>query len=259
VQAFVDTRRPIDAIVRAPGSGRRGRKNDVRRARRGGFAPRIERGAREIRTFLHDWYLPYARGRWGDSFATLGADWMRQAERFCWVIWAVRGDERVAGTLVEPQGGTLRSIALGVRDERERQDAFAALKYFLLEHAATAGFRRVRMGGSRPVLSDPPLAFKLKWGGVIEPIRQWDYLAFYADGGSAATAAWLSAHAPIAEIDGRYFAITGAGERRPTDPQPRPEYGLAGIVHAGPGGFAVQRWETGSRLADDEGIRSATP
>jgi hypothetical protein len=235
VQAFVDTRRSFDAIVRASRSGRKGRKNDVRRAR--GFEPRVGRGAAEVRRFLNEWYLPFASARWGAGFASLGRDFMRQAERFCEVLWILRDGERVAGVLLEPQGRTLRSLALGVRDERERPHAFSAVQVFTLEHAVASGYTRLRLGGSRPVLSDPPLRFKLKWGGTLDHVLQWDYLALRIDGARAATRSLLAAHPIVAEIDGRFFVVTRADSAGHVS---RPEWGIAGVATPCDSGFDVR-------------------
>ena len=41
-------------------------------------------------TFLRELYEPVAKARWGASYVSLPQAWMRQARRFCQVLWIER-------------------------------------------------------------------------------------------------------------------------------------------------------------------------
>src|SRR4029434_8721384 len=82
--------RALPPLARAPraerplaarGGARRSRQSDLRRIRRAGLRPAIERGAAAVRGFLRDWYEPYVHARWGETCVDLADDDRRHAER----------------------------------------------------------------------------------------------------------------------------------------------------------------------------------
>ena len=226
VQTSLDTRRPAEAIAEGERSGRNSRKNDIRRTRRSGFRPVLVRSPAEVLHFFEAWWRPFVEARFGAELVAFSTDWARQMARVCDVMWIERDGIRLGGSLLEPRGRELRNVAFGVRDpEVVRDGVLTACYWFMIEHAVRGGYASLQLGSSRPVLSDGVLRHKLKWGGVLTPVRQWDYFALGVAPGSAAARAVLAAHPLVAEHGGRFFAVTSgeAGTLHPT-------FGLSGML-----------------------------
>jgi hypothetical protein len=200
----------VDATLAASRYGRRSRLSDLRRIRRADLAPAIVRDAAEITAFLHDWYLPFVHARWRESCVGLDAGWMQRAPRYCELLWVMRGSQRLAGLLLEPQGDTLRMIVVGMTDAScVRDGALAAVYYFAIGEAVRRRKRLLRTGGTRPVLGDRVLEFKRKWGAGIRRARQQDYLAVGFREWSPTVRALFTRHPVVVETsrDG-FFALT---------------------------------------------------
>jgi hypothetical protein len=232
--AALDTRRSLDAIVEGERSGRSSRKNDVRRTEKAGFRPVLARGPAELRHFFEEWCHPFIQRRFGAGVILMNDDWMRQMARVCEVMWIERGGARVGAALLEPRGGELRNLAFGVRDPvLVREGVLSACYWFMIERAVREGYAALWLGGSRPVLSDGVLRHKLKWGGVLRPIRQWEYVALSVDPQNATARAILAAHPLVAE-DRDGFVAVASGDTSAI----HGSFGLARILAAGEAGWA---------------------
>jgi hypothetical protein len=215
VPSWLDTGLPIAesvAATLAQPAGHRSRQSDLRRIRRAALHPLVVRDATAVREFLHAWYLPYVQARWGDTCVAPDAAWRRRVERYCEVLWVMRGAERVAGLLLESQGPALRMVVVGMTDAAHRRDgALPAAYYFAIEEAVRRGRRRLRTGGTRPVLSDGVLEFKRKWGAQLSPMRQLAYLGVGCAEWSPTVRALLARHPLVVEASGGEFvALTDA-------------------------------------------------
>ena len=225
VQASLDTRRSLDAIVEGERSGRSSRKNDIRRARKAGFGAVLAHGPAEVRHFMDEWCNPFVRARYGAGVIRMDEHWVRQMGRVCSVMWIERDGRRVGGALLEPRGREIRNLAFGVRDPAAvSEGVLSACYWFMIEHAVREGYDALQLGSSRPVLSDGVLRHKLKWGGVLVPAHQWDYFAVGIDRGSDAVRALLAAHPLITEDAGGLVAVT-SGDAAPCPPA----FGLADV------------------------------
>jgi hypothetical protein len=231
VEATIDTRGSLKDVL-ARTARPRTLKSDLKKLEREGLAARLGAGD-DVATFLRELYEPVAKARWGASYVPLPQAWMRQARRFCQVLWIERGGERLGGALLEPRGRELRDVAVGLRDAEDPHGIRAAQYYFAIQHAIDAGYERLNVGGSRPVLSDGVLRTKLKWGAVLTPILQWDYLALALPRGRQALRGFLGQHPLVAEMDGRLYAVVESAGADGTAP------GLAGVIVPGTGGWAT--------------------
>jgi hypothetical protein len=238
VETHIDTRGSL-ADVLARGTRRRTLKSDLRRIERDRLEARLGWGD-DVTVFLRELYEPVARARWGASYVSLPESWMRQAPRFCRVLWIEREGERLGGALLEPRGRELRDVAVGLRDAEDPHGIRAAQYYFAIRHAIEAGYQRLGLGGCRPVLSDGVLRTKLKWGAVLTPIVQWDYLALALPRGPEALRGFLTQHSLVAEMDGRLYAVADSAARRPALP------GLAGVIMPSTAGWARHTLQPGS-------------
>ena len=242
VQSVLDTRRPLEEIIRGERSGRKSRKNDVRKIMHDGLEARLTRDPEEVRVLLHDWQ-DALRGRFGTEYSGHSADWMRQAQRFCEVLWVERAGERLGGVLLEPRGDVLRMGVFGLRDAAQaREGLLTASYYFSIDQAVTRGFRELDLGGTRPVLSDGVLTHKRKWGACLRPVRQWEYVALRADVTHPAVRALVSAHPLIAEAEGRLYAVIDPDALRapvaPSVTSMLAHGGLSGALQLTPAGGA---------------------
>lgn len=235
VDMFIDTRGTLEDVLTRSPVGRRTLKSDLRRIAREGLEPRLGSGD-DVSIFLRELYEPYTRARWDTSYVPAPPSWVRQAPRFCQVLWIERHGERVGGALLEPRGHELRDVAVGVREQDDPYGVRAAQYYFAIQHEITHGYRRLALGGCRPVLSDGVVRTKRKWGAVLTPTLQWDYLALALPRGLGALRGFLTAHPLVAEMDGRLYAVVDpAAKERPDVP------GLAGFIVPGTAGWATHR------------------
>lgn len=235
VQTSLDTRRSPDAIAEGQRSGRSSRKNDIRRTRKAGFRAVLASGPAEVQHFFEEWCLPFTRARFGAGMIAMGRDWVRQTARACAVLWIERDGTRVGGALLEPRGRQLRNLAFGVRDPAAVRDGVLSACYWLMiEHAVREGYDALQLGSSRPLLSDGVLRHKLKWGGVLTPVRQWDYFAVGVARGNEPARAVLAAHPLIAEDANGFVAVTTG------DPAAiYPTFGVSAVLVPASGGWAT--------------------
>jgi hypothetical protein len=235
VDTYIDTRGTLDDVLTRSPVGRRTLKSDLRRIAREGLEPRLGSGD-DVTAFLRELYEPFTRARWNTSYVPLPPSWVRQAPRFCQVLWIERGGERVGGALLEPRGTELRDVAVGVRDRDDPYGVRAAQYYFAIRHAIAHGYRQLALGGSRPVLSDGVVRTKRKWGAVLTPTLQWDYLALALPRGPEALRGFLTAHPLVAEMDGRLYAVVDPATKE------RPDVaGIAGFMVPSSAGWATHR------------------
>jgi hypothetical protein len=246
VPAWLDTgirlATSVDATLDGLPYGRSSRQSDLRRIRRAGLRAELRHDAGDIRTFLREWYLPFVHARWGDTCVDLDHGWMHRAERFCELLWVLRGDERIAGVLIESQGPTMRMVVLGMQQPDQRRDgALAAAYYFSIVEAVRRGQHLIRTGGVRPVLGDGVLEFKRKWGAGIRPAHQLDHLALAFRFWSPTIRALFAEHPVVVETtSGEYLALTDATAASPTVDGRFEVEGLAGILAPDDAG-ALQR------------------
>jgi hypothetical protein len=212
--SWLDTGIPLAASVEATFAaqpqGRRSRESDLRRIRRAGYEAAIVRDPGDVREFLRDWYRPYVHQRWGETCVELDAGWRRRAERYCEVLWVMRGAERAAGVLLEEQRTELRMVVVGMIDAAERREgALAAAYWFAVGEAVRRGRCWLRTGGTRPVLSDGVLDFKRKWGAHVRRVRQDAYLALRCPAWTPALRALVARHPLVTEAeDGEFLVCT---------------------------------------------------
>jgi hypothetical protein len=237
--SWLDTGIPIGPTVEdtlaAQACGRRSRQSDLRRIRRAGLRPAIERGAAAVRGFLRDWYEPYVHARWGETCVDLADDDRRHAERDGEILWVMHDRDCAAGVLLEEQGDALRMVVIGMVDAAwRREGALAAAYYFAIEEAVRRGRRWLRTGGTRPTLSDGVLEFKRKWGAHVRRVHQSNYLALGCPAWTPTLRASFARHPLVAEAkEGEFLACTDAcALLRPPSAAAREMFELGGLADA---------------------------
>jgi hypothetical protein len=252
VPFWLDTGRPLDAIVAGERSGRDSRKDDARRVRRLGLTVRLGRGAAEVERFRRELYEPYGARRFGDLFSNVPAHAFRHACRAGWLLFLEDHGRTVAGAVLERWGRDVRILAFGAEVDGPVPTGLLleACYFHSIRFAVERRIPRLSLGTVRPVLSDGVLRYKRKWGGVVGSPSTWEaFLLRYRN--TAATRGALAA-APLIVDRGRdgLAALVGAGAGELATRLPRIDTpGLAEIacltetpvVSATPAGHAAVR------------------
>jgi hypothetical protein len=113
--------------------------------------------------FYNNMFLPYIQQRHGslallDSYKDL-LDIFQKGE----LIFVLKGEEAISAGLIEFSKGQVRFRRLGVRGaklEYVKLGAIGAMYYFLAMEMIKRGYRRMNVGGTRPLLSDGVTRFK---------------------------------------------------------------------------------------------------
>lgn len=190
--------------------------DDLRRARRAGFAPSFSRGAADLAEFHRDFYGPFMRIRHGDEAVVRSLWRLRRRFRHGGILWIRRGEERVAGALVDLRHGVLSVLAVGVAHGSValvRESVLAAVYAAALDHARRSGCAEVDLRGSRPSPLDGLSRYKRKWGArfydradvVTTTLVRWPRL-------TPAVAALL-ARMPLLYRDGDALSVLGVADR----------------------------------------------
>jgi hypothetical protein len=219
VPLWLDTSRPLDAIVQGDRRGRGSRKDDARRVRRLSLRVRFARGARAVERFRRELYEPYARQRFGDLFLRVPAHAFRHAERRGWLLLLEDGERTVAGAMLERWGRERRILAFGVALEGPIPSGLLleACYYHAIRFATEAGFPRLSLGTARPTLADGVLRYKRKWGASLGRPNTWEVFALRYRNSAGIRAALAAAPLVIDRGPDGLAALVGAPGDNPSD------------------------------------------
>ena len=220
VPLWLDTSRPLEAIIDGERSGRASRRDDVRRVRRLGLSVRLGSGPDDLARFQRELYEPYGAQRFGDLFSRVPSHAFRHACRAGWLLLLEDRGRTVAGAVLERWGRDVRILAFGVKTDGAVPTGLLleACYFHSIRFAVDLGIPRLSLGTVRPVLSDGVLRYKRKWGGVLGTPSTWE--------------AFLLRYRNTAAVRGALTAAPLVLDRRPR--------GLAALVGAGPGDLAAQ-------------------
>jgi hypothetical protein len=211
VPLWLDTTRPLEAIVVGEPAGRASRKDDVRRARRLALTVRVATDASECEAFRCDLYEPYTRRRYGRLFAEIPPHVFRHAWRSGWLVLLEREGRTVAGALLERWAGEVRILAFGVDPDGPipTDAALEACYYHAIAFACLAGIPRLSLGACRPVLTDGVLRYKRKWGAAIGRWATWDAHVLRYRNTAPARAALAGAPLVVVPPEGGLIGVVG--------------------------------------------------
>lgn len=178
VPEWVGARAPIpdDAIALCRRS--KSLANNLARMRRAGFRPVVSHAPEDFDHFYERMYLPFTRERHDTEAVVTDRARLRRCFRQGGIMWALRGDERVAALLFRVRGRTFDLIVLGTAEGARgplADGAIFALDLFLFEYARTLGCTVLDFGGSRPSPRDGLLAYKARWEARIGATRATFY------------------------------------------------------------------------------------
>jgi GNAT acetyltransferase-like protein len=147
-------------------------KEDIRLVNRGGMQMSLSQTEADFDLFYRTMYLPFIAGRHGDMARPRDENWLRAAFLRGGIIWVVRGEEKLAGVVMEIADGALHLWTLATRDGDPglmKKGALAALYLYAIRHARDEGCSYVDFGSCRAFLADGILRYKRKWGMEVRP------------------------------------------------------------------------------------------
>jgi hypothetical protein len=219
IPLWLDTARPLEAIVTGAPRGRSSRRDDARRVRRLGLTARLATTATECERFRRDLYEPYTSRRFGGLFSSIPAHTFRHAWRSGWLLLLEDAGHTVAGALLERWRRDVRILAFGVAIDGPLPTGLLleACYYHSIRFATETQLPRLSLGTTRPVLSDGVLRYKRKWGASVGPPSTWEVFGLRYRNTPAVRA--LFARAPIVVDRGSagLATIVGAAGRSPGD------------------------------------------
>ena len=178
VPEWVGARSPIPEDVVALCRRSKSLANNLARMRRAGFRPAVSHAPEDFDHFYERMYLPFTRDRHDAEAVVTDRARLRRCFRQGGIMWAMRGDERIAGLLYRVRARTFDLIVLGTAEGARgplADGAIFALDLFLFEHARTLGCTVLDFGGSRPSPRDGLLAYKARWDARIGATRATFY------------------------------------------------------------------------------------
>ena len=215
-----------DSVPRVPALavGNASLRHDVQRMKREGFGCVLSKDPADLELFYRDMLKPHVEARFGDTAP--GLDEIRHAFDHGVLMWIVKGDERVAGTVLQLRRDRLLLRGFGVaRGDSTllRRGALAAAYIHAIEHASERGLAVVDFGGSRPWLDDGVLRYKMKWRPRIDP--RWmssSAVYFRWPDGDPSVEAMFRARALICRRDGGFAFVCASGAWPPLTAPVRP-------------------------------------
>jgi hypothetical protein len=152
--------------------------HNLTRMLRAGFRGVVSHAAEDFEQFYDRVYGPFLRRRHGAEVVLSNRARLRRCFRQGGLVWALRGDEHVAGILFRVRGRTLDFVVLGTMDGALApvdEGVILALDVFLTDHARALGCTVVDFGGSRPSPSDGLLVYKARWDARVVANRTTFY------------------------------------------------------------------------------------
>lgn len=167
VSCWIDSELEIAAAL-DPEDRPKSLREDLRRVRMNRLEFRCATDFESYRYFYDNYYLPSVIDSHGAAAlpTEFDARWNRILNGEAELIWITQSGVPICGIVVCYDGRVpiLRDLGIKGGDKSIRKTgAIAAAYYFAMQHLASRGFDRVRLGHTRPFLNDGVLAFKQKW------------------------------------------------------------------------------------------------
>ena len=152
-----------------------GRKNkalheNLKKVRKFGYTYEITRELSQFKHFYHHMYLPYAGNKHGDLSLVGDFTYLKKIFEKGALLLVNRGNESLAGFLIEMDVDSISARYSGVRDgniEYVAEGALSACYYYTISWAKEKGYKWIDFGHCRPFLNDGPFMHKKKWGMEI--------------------------------------------------------------------------------------------
>lgn len=215
--------------VLAPAFRKKNVSNDLRKIRRHGLSWSVSHAESDFEFFHKTMYAPYAQNRFGDMAGVMPASYLRHEFRQGGLLFVEQDGTKIAASLFRVLGDSYYFLKLGARDGQRHPveiGALAALYVFGIGHARSLGCKHLDLGGSRSLLQDGVLRFKLKWGARIgeSGSQVFQYLIYWNRLSGAAADFFF--HNSLIFYDSGGFSAIHTPENDGAPPSPRSFEGL---------------------------------
>lgn len=157
----------LDLTKPFPGEGRsKGLNNNLRKVRKYKYSYEITHDFAKFKDFYYRMYLPYATNKYGELSLVGGFRDLRKIFERGALLLVNRGDECIAGDLLQMDDKTISARYTGITDgkiEYLAQGALAACYYFVISWAKEKGYKWIDFGHCRPFFNDGPFMHKKTW------------------------------------------------------------------------------------------------
>lgn len=158
----------LDLTKPFPGEGRsKGLNNNLRKVRKYKYTYEVTNDFAKFEHFYYHMYLPYAANRYGELSLVGGFRDLRKIFERGALLLINRGDECIAGDLLQMDDKTISARYTGITDgktEYVAQGALAACYYFVIRWAREKGYTWIDFGHCRPFFNDGVFMHKKSWG-----------------------------------------------------------------------------------------------
>jgi hypothetical protein len=180
IQQIVDTSVTWEEIRRAFSKRTRGKVNMFQK--KYDFTYRISTSLEDFEHFYHSMHVPHTKTRYGEIADIDSYDEMKKYFLKGKLLFVVRNDVAVAGSLILIEDETLFYRRAGVLDGDEshiKDDAQFALYYFMISYAKENNLKAVDLMWSVSFLNDGVFGHKRRWGATVYPLNNIDSWIHY--------------------------------------------------------------------------------
>jgi hypothetical protein len=145
-------------------------KSNLKKVTKYKYTYEIIRDPARFEYFYHHMYLPYANYKYGELSLVGGFPYLRKIFERGVLLLVNRGNECIAGFLIEMHEKIVSARYSGVSDGKIKyveEGALAACYYFTISWAKEKGYEWIDFGHCRPFFNDGAFLHKKKWGMEI--------------------------------------------------------------------------------------------
>ncbi len=143
------------------------RSHELRFVRKYKYACDVVTDRTALKYFYDELYLPYASQRFQKAVEIVDDEWLITAAQNGGLLRILHKDHVIAGGVLCHEKQYLDWIWLGALMENGQdlyKGALSSLYYHSIKYAHDEGFPKIKIGTSRPFLTDGVYRFKRKWG-----------------------------------------------------------------------------------------------
>lgn len=171
---------------------------DVPRIERCGFRWDVVNDRQSLEQFHDLQYAPLMADRHGEAGVLVSRDWLLSTTETHRLFRLWEGDQWVASALFRIVDDELDWILVGMDRQAatpHQRQIQGALYYHMIRYAHAGGFLRIRLGTTRPLLSDGVWLHKRKWGAAVVRSPQSETRLYLTPRvSSPGFARWLATH-----------------------------------------------------------------
>jgi hypothetical protein len=146
------------------------RSTDLRKVRKYNFGHDVTTDRETIGYFYDNLYVPHISARFQEAAEIIDRDWLIAVAHDSGLLRILNQDQFIAGAVLHYARDYLDWIWVGAAkqvDNELNKGAFSALYFHSIRHAHDKGFKRMKIGNTRPLLSDGVYRYKRKWGARV--------------------------------------------------------------------------------------------